>query len=111
MFACIAINKSAEPDTLAVRVPLEQRKDLIAEAPDTYYLTDHYADYPIALVRLRVCDATRLAISFRWRTVLSRRTSGQSEERVAARSAREYWSPGATFSTACPSFRLFANCF
>jgi hypothetical protein len=52
MFVCIAINKSAEPDTLAVRVPLEQRKDLLAEAPDTYYLTDHYADYPIVLVRL-----------------------------------------------------------
>jgi hypothetical protein len=52
MFACIAINKSAEPDTLAVRVPIEQRKDLLAEAPDTYYLTEHYADYPIVLVRL-----------------------------------------------------------
>jgi hypothetical protein len=39
-------------DTLAVRVPLEQRKHLLAEAPDTYYLTEHYADYPIVLVRL-----------------------------------------------------------
>ena len=52
MFACIAINKSAEPDTLAVRVPLEQRTDLLADDPDTYYVTDHYADYPIVLVRL-----------------------------------------------------------
>src|SRR4051812_23929035 len=52
MFACIAINKSVEPDTLAVRVPIEQRKDLLAEGPDTYYLTEHYADYPIVLVRL-----------------------------------------------------------
>jgi len=52
MFTCMAINKSAEPDTLAVHVPLEQRNELLAEAPDTYYLTDHYADYPIVLVRL-----------------------------------------------------------
>ena len=52
MFACIAINKSVEPETLAVRVPLDQRKDLLADAPDTYYLTPHYADYPIVLVRL-----------------------------------------------------------
>src|SRR4051812_35508818 len=52
MFACIAINKSAEPDTLAVRVPLEQRRDLLADAPDTYYVTEHYADYPMVLVRL-----------------------------------------------------------
>ena len=52
MFACMAINKSVEPETLAVRVPFDQRKDLLTEAPDTYYVTDHYIDYPIVLVRL-----------------------------------------------------------
>ena len=52
MFACIPVNKSAEPDTLAVRVPFDQRDDLLTEAPDVYYLTDHYVDYPIVLVRL-----------------------------------------------------------
>jgi len=52
MFACMAINKSAEPETLAVRVPFDQRDDLLTEAPETYYLTDHYIDYPVVLVRL-----------------------------------------------------------
>jgi hypothetical protein len=52
MFACMAVNKSVEPNTLAVWVPFDQRDDLLIEAPDTYYLTDHYADYPIVLVRL-----------------------------------------------------------
>ena len=52
MFACMAINKSVEPETLAVRVPFDQRNDLLTEAPETYYLTDHYVDYPIVLVRL-----------------------------------------------------------
>ena len=52
MFACIAVNRSVEPDTLAVRVPFDERDDLLAEAPDIYYLTDHYVDYPAVLVRL-----------------------------------------------------------
>jgi hypothetical protein len=52
MFACMAVNKSVEPGTLGVRVPFDQRNDLLAEASDIYYLTDHYVDYPIVLVRL-----------------------------------------------------------
>src|SRR3989442_11967163 len=52
MFACMAVNKSVEPDTLGVRVPFDQRDDLLTEASDIYYLTDHYVDYPIVLVRL-----------------------------------------------------------
>lgn len=57
MFACIAIHKSAEPNTLAVRVPFADRDELIANDPGTFYLTDHYVDYPVVLVRLaRVQD-------------------------------------------------------
>ena len=52
MFACMAVNKSAEPDTLAVRCPFDQRDDLLTEAPDIYYVTDHYVNHPIVLVRL-----------------------------------------------------------
>ena len=52
MFACVAINKSAEPDSLMVRVPFEQRNDLVAEQPDIYYLTPHYAPGACVLVRL-----------------------------------------------------------
>jgi hypothetical protein len=52
MFACIASHKSAEPDTLVVRIPFEQRDELIAEQPDVYYLKEHYVDYACVLVRL-----------------------------------------------------------
>jgi hypothetical protein len=52
MFACMAVNQSVEPDTLAVWVPFDQRDDLLAEAPDIYYVTDHYVDHPVVLVRL-----------------------------------------------------------
>jgi len=52
MIACIASHKSAEPGTLAVRTDFEQRDALIEEAPDTYYLKEHYETYPVVLVRL-----------------------------------------------------------
>ena len=50
--ACIASNKAAEPGTLVVHTDFEQRDALIEEAPDTYYLKDHYKTYPVVLVRL-----------------------------------------------------------
>jgi hypothetical protein len=50
--ACMATNKAAEPNTLVVAVGFEQRDALVASAPETYYLKDHYADYPVVLVRL-----------------------------------------------------------
>jgi len=52
MFACIASNSAAEPNTLAVRMDFAQRDALLAEDPDTYYLKDHYVNYPCVLVRL-----------------------------------------------------------
>ena len=52
MFACMAIHRSAGPDTLVVRIDLDQRDGLIAEQPEIYYLTEHYVNYPCVLVRL-----------------------------------------------------------
>ena len=52
LLACTAINKSAEPGSLGVRVGIEERARLIAEDPDVYYVTDHYVNYPMVLVRL-----------------------------------------------------------
>src|SRR5437762_4631276 len=45
MFACMAVHRSAEPGTLAVRVQFEHRDELIDADPKTYYLTDHYVNY------------------------------------------------------------------
>lgn len=52
MFACVAINKSAEPNSMVVRMDTAQRDLLIEEDPAAYYVTDHYVDYPCVLVRL-----------------------------------------------------------
>jgi hypothetical protein len=70
MFACIASNKSAEPGTLAVRVDFAQRDELLAADPDTYYLKEHYVNYPCVLVRLArihddaLRDLLRMAYEF-----------------------------------------------
>ncbi len=52
MFVCIASHKSAEPDTLVVRMDIADRDALIADDPQTYYLKEHYVGYPCVLVRL-----------------------------------------------------------
>lgn len=52
LLACIPTYKSAEANSLVVRVAFEDRAALIASEPDVYYLKDHYLDYPAVLVRL-----------------------------------------------------------
>jgi hypothetical protein len=52
LMACMAINRSAEPGSLMVRVDFDDRAELLAAEPDVYYLTDHYAPYNAVLVRL-----------------------------------------------------------
>jgi hypothetical protein len=74
MFACLAIHRSADPDSLAVRIDFDQREELMAADPSTYYLTDHYVNYPVMLVRLtRVHhDALRDLLLMAWRFVSTR---------------------------------------
>ena len=80
MFACIASHKSAEPDTLAVRIPFDRRDEMIATCPETYYLKDHYVDYPCVLVRLKRIreDALKDLLLAGWRFVSS---SGRVQQR------------------------------
>src|SRR3954468_17901188 len=52
MFVCIASHKSAEPNSLVVMMDFADRDALIADDPATYYLKEHYLDYPCVLVRL-----------------------------------------------------------
>jgi hypothetical protein len=52
LLACVPANRSAESGSLVVRVDFDDRAELLAAAPDVYYVTDHYADYNAVLVRL-----------------------------------------------------------
>ena len=72
--AGLATHRSAEPRTLVLRSGFEERRWLIEDAPDTYYLTDYYRKYPLVLVRLsRVGrDALRDLLSVSWRLTLAK---------------------------------------
>ena len=74
MFVCIASHKSAEPNTLVVMMDFADRDALVEDDPDTYYLKEHYLNYPCVLVRLsRVrADALRDLVTGAHRFVSAR---------------------------------------
>jgi hypothetical protein len=77
--AGLATHRSAEPETLVVRVGFEERECLLEDAPETYYLTDYYRRHPVVLVRLSRIDrdALRDLLSSSWRLTLPKtRTRG-----------------------------------
>lgn len=57
-------------DALVVRMDFEQRAELLAADPETYFITDHYLNYEWILVRLdRVDpDALRDLLRGAWRS-------------------------------------------
>lgn len=71
LLTCIAINKSAEPGSLGVCIDFEQRAELLSGAPDVYYVTDHYVNGPMVLVRLSRIqeDELRDLLRAAWRFV------------------------------------------
>ena len=72
--AGLATHRSAEPDTVVVRIDLEQRAYLLDEAPLTYYVTDYFRRYPVVLVRLSRIDqdALRDVLSVSWHLALAK---------------------------------------
>ena len=89
MFACIPSHKSAEPNSLAVRIDFDQRDELIVADPRTYYVKEHYVGYACVLVRLAHVhpDALRDLLRSAWRFV------SNSKSRVAPRRKRSPASP------------------
>lgn len=56
LLACIPVNRSAEADSVVVRMDFDDRDELLAGDPNAYYVTDHYASYNAVLVRLARVD-------------------------------------------------------
>jgi len=83
MFACIASNKSAEPNTLVVMMDFADRDALVEDDPATYYLKEHYVNYPCILVRLsRVrADALRDLVTGAHRFVSARSSKSSASGR------------------------------
>jgi hypothetical protein len=71
-------------DSLVLRTDFEQRKELIAADPDTYYITDHYLNYEWVLVRLsRVHpDAMRDLVRMAWRLAAVEKSTSRRRRKV-----------------------------
>ena len=82
LLACVPANRSAEPNSLVVHVSFDDRAGLLAEAPEVYYVADHYAGYEAVLVRLPrvdrgvVRDLLGMSYSF-----VTRKAAARSPER------------------------------
>ncbi len=76
LLTCLAVHKSAEPETLVVSIDFDQRAGLLAEGPETYYLTDHYRNYPVVLVRLSKIQVGHLRdlLGSAWRFVTAQKS-------------------------------------
>lgn len=73
LLTCPAIHKSAEPNSLAVRIGFDQRAELMTAEPRIYYVTAHYVKYPAVLVRLDEINRSSLKdlLGLAWRFVTS----------------------------------------
>lgn len=75
LLTCPALHESAEPNSLVVRIDVEQRAELIAAEPSVYYVTDHFERYPMVLVRLPSIDrnALRDLLGKAWQSATSKK--------------------------------------
>jgi len=86
LLTCIPTNRSAEPQSLLIRVAFDDRNELLSADPDLYYVTDHYVGYSAVLVRFsrltpdKLRDLLLMAHRFVIRENLSK-TSGRKRER------------------------------
>jgi hypothetical protein len=64
---------------LVVRMSIEDREALMAEDPETYFVIDHYLNYPYILVRLaRVHpDAMRDLLGGAWKMAAAEKQKGK----------------------------------
>lgn len=84
--AGLATHRSAEPDTLVVRIAFDEREWLLQDAPETYYLTDYYRKYPLVLVRLSHIDRDALSdlLSVSWHLTAAKTRPGRRSATAAA---------------------------
>jgi len=84
--AGLATHPSAEPRTLIVRSTFDDRALLLEDAPETYYVTDYYRDYPVVLARLSRLDRDALhdllSISWRLTAEKTRRARPRNSDRA-----------------------------
>jgi len=83
LLTCPAIHKSAETNSLAVRIDFDQRAELMAAEPGIYYVTAHYVKPPAVLARLDEINRSSLRdlLGLAWRFVSSSAKASRRESR------------------------------
>jgi hypothetical protein len=68
---------------LVLRMSIDERRELIAEDPETYFITDHYLEYPYVLVSLaRVQpEVMRDLLRGAWRAAASQKAAAPKKRR------------------------------
>lgn len=63
-------------ESLVIGVGFEERDEMIVAAPEKFYVTDHYLNYPWMLVRMSKVnrDELRDLLTGAWRRVIGKRT-------------------------------------
>jgi len=91
LLTCPALHSSAESKTLVVRIDRSEREKLLESEPDLYYVTDHYLNYPMVLVRLSRIDRNSLKdlLGRAWRFVSSQPKTTPSRVRSKCRVNRK----------------------
>jgi hypothetical protein len=66
---------------LVVRMSIEDRQELMAADPETYFITDHYLEYPYILVNLAhvTPDAMRDLLRGAWRWASAEKKPGKKK--------------------------------
>jgi hypothetical protein len=78
----------AEDDSLVWIVgSIDERDHLLEIDPRTYFITDHYKDYPSVLVRMARIDTTMLQkmLDRRWRAIAPKKLLREMEENASAK--------------------------
>jgi hypothetical protein len=83
LMACVPTHRSAEPDSLLIRADDADRDALIAEAPEIYYVKEHYLGYNSVLVRLSAVspDALRDLLGMSYKFVTRKKAPRPSKRR------------------------------
>ena len=81
LMACVPTNKAAEPNSLLIRCEDADRDALLTEAPDVYYVKDHYLGFHCVLVRLSAVapDALRDLLGMAHKFVMRKKSSRPSK--------------------------------
>jgi len=68
-----------DAETVAIRIPMEDRDFLLKADPKVFYITEHYRDYPAILFRLAAITRNQLAdlLELGWRFVAPKRLVAQ----------------------------------